>query len=198
MASNINSAAVDAQYPVAGRDNDTQGFRDNFSTIKNSLAAAKEEIEDLQSKAVLKDALTDSEINNNLAGSSIIDANLEETTFNANLGPTYSESQQIFFSTGHYQTFIVADDLTITLTGWPAESRYASLRLEITPDGTGEKQITFQNQSGLLKTDGNSGWNGANYILTDNAAENPAQTILEFWTADGGATVFARYLGQFA
>ena len=34
MASNINSDAIDKDYPVAGQDNDSQGFRDNFNTIK--------------------------------------------------------------------------------------------------------------------------------------------------------------------
>jgi len=30
MASQIIPETIDAQYPVAGQDNDTQGFRDNF------------------------------------------------------------------------------------------------------------------------------------------------------------------------
>ena len=29
--------AIDQTYPVAGQDNDSQGFRDNFSNIKTSL-----------------------------------------------------------------------------------------------------------------------------------------------------------------
>ena len=41
MASNIQSSTIDAAYPVAGVDNDTQGFRDNFSTIKDNFTAAK-------------------------------------------------------------------------------------------------------------------------------------------------------------
>jgi hypothetical protein len=41
MASNINYVNVDESFPVAGQDNDSQGFRDNFATIKSSLASAK-------------------------------------------------------------------------------------------------------------------------------------------------------------
>ena len=37
MASNINPANVDGTYPIAGQDNDSQGFRDNFSVIKNTV-----------------------------------------------------------------------------------------------------------------------------------------------------------------
>ncbi len=31
MASNITTTNLDENFPVAGRDNDSQGFRDNFS-----------------------------------------------------------------------------------------------------------------------------------------------------------------------
>ena len=34
MASNINTNTIDENYPVAGIDNDSQGFRDNFTSIK--------------------------------------------------------------------------------------------------------------------------------------------------------------------
>ena len=44
MASNINSTGVDATFPIAGQDNDSQGFRNNFNTIKNNFTAAKSEI----------------------------------------------------------------------------------------------------------------------------------------------------------
>jgi hypothetical protein len=52
MASNITATTIDADYPVAGQDNDSQGFRDNFSLIKNSLLSAKSEIEDLQNNTI--------------------------------------------------------------------------------------------------------------------------------------------------
>ena len=48
MTSLINFAAINENFPVAGQDNDTQVFRDNFDTIKTNFSAAKTEIEDLQ------------------------------------------------------------------------------------------------------------------------------------------------------
>ena len=48
MASNINDTGVNKDYPVAGQDNDSQGFRDNFNVIKDNFVAAKSEIETLQ------------------------------------------------------------------------------------------------------------------------------------------------------
>ena len=41
MASNIVADTIDDTYPVAGQDNDSQGFRDNFSQIQTGLETAK-------------------------------------------------------------------------------------------------------------------------------------------------------------
>ena len=41
MASNISETGINEQFPIAGQDNDAQGFRDNFSTIKNNFVAEK-------------------------------------------------------------------------------------------------------------------------------------------------------------
>lgn len=48
MASNINPTNIDILYPIAGQDNDTQGFRTNFANILGNFATAKAEITDLQ------------------------------------------------------------------------------------------------------------------------------------------------------
>lgn len=48
MTSLIYPNNIDTTYPVAGQDNDTQGFRTNFTNIKNNLQTAKDEITALQ------------------------------------------------------------------------------------------------------------------------------------------------------
>ncbi|NBP58300.1 hypothetical protein EBU71_17575 [bacterium] len=48
MTSAIVSNTIDTAYPIPGRDNDSQGFRDNFSTIKTALQVASNEISALQ------------------------------------------------------------------------------------------------------------------------------------------------------
>ena len=52
--SQITPSNINGNFPVFGQDNSTQGFRDNFTNIKNNLAFAKQEIEELQNKAILK------------------------------------------------------------------------------------------------------------------------------------------------
>ena len=63
MASNIVPGNVDGTYPTAGQDNSSQGFRDNFTAIKNNFTEAKTEIDSLQTnKASLNSS---SNFNNN-------------------------------------------------------------------------------------------------------------------------------------
>jgi hypothetical protein len=57
VASDINPDNIDGTFPIAGIDNDTQGFRTNFTNTSTNFADAKSEIEDLQSKVILKEPL---------------------------------------------------------------------------------------------------------------------------------------------
>lgn len=75
--SNINTN-VDENFPVAGITQSSQGFRDNFSVIKNSLISAKSEIQNLQSKRLV--------VSGDLTGtSSIIDSGSGTFTLGLNL-----------------------------------------------------------------------------------------------------------------
>jgi len=53
MTSKINTSGIDVTYPIAGQDNDTQGFRTNFTSIKNNLTYAGTEITALQANAAV-------------------------------------------------------------------------------------------------------------------------------------------------
>jgi len=68
MTSNINPNNIDGTYPVAGQDNNSQGFRDNFTNTKTNFQYAADEITDLQTKAVLKSALTGTTLDNDMGG----------------------------------------------------------------------------------------------------------------------------------
>ena len=57
MASQINPNDIDGAYPVAGQDNNSQGFRDNFTNTKTNFQYAADEITDLQNNVLLKSAL---------------------------------------------------------------------------------------------------------------------------------------------
>jgi hypothetical protein len=53
MPSQINPNLINGLYPVAGQDNPTQGFRDNFTATMNNFTQAADEINDLINKVVV-------------------------------------------------------------------------------------------------------------------------------------------------
>ena len=92
---------IDAAYPVAGVDNDTQGFRDNFQIIKTGLATATSEITTLQSTTA---KLTTS---NDFNGTNIADANIQVQTSQYHSIGTVTAAQNISFLNGHYQAMTI-------------------------------------------------------------------------------------------
>ena len=76
MTSKINTNGIDITFPIPGINNSTQGFRDNFTAIKNNLDSAASEISDIQSKAVLKAGLSNTSLNNDMANAMISNVSL--------------------------------------------------------------------------------------------------------------------------
>ena len=58
---------MNVNYPLPGVNNSTQGFRDNFNSIKNNLDIAASEISQLQITSILKSALPGQTLDNNMA-----------------------------------------------------------------------------------------------------------------------------------
>ena len=61
----ITYTTINENFPVAGQDNDSQGFRDNFARIKTALGTAQTEITYLNSNAV------DKTINNDMGNNTL-------------------------------------------------------------------------------------------------------------------------------
>lgn len=200
MASNIISETIDAAYPVAGVDNDTQGFRDNFNVIKDSLASAKQEVEDLQTNtAKLNEA-------NNFSGNNVIQANLKAVTeeFFSTEGILQS-SQNINFDNGHYQSFSVdgtATPITLTFDNWPADGSLGKIRIELTKTGGSDVYMEFD----TLDENGGSGtmYYGNWPVVAGGTAdqlelqEDNQPYVLEAWTHNGGTDVYINFIGKFA
>ena len=196
MASNINSSDIDANYPVAGQDNDSQGFRDNFNTIKNSLATAKTEITALQDDTAKTNAAND------FNGNTIREANMQANTEVIFPTGNLESNTNIDFNNGHYQIVTVTGTVTLTLTNWAATGRLCKLRVELKADGAAgtDPVVTFSAGSNTLKLD-------KGFLLSDSSVQgqmtNPFTVdrnetyIIDFWTHNGGLTVYAQKSGTF-
>jgi hypothetical protein len=199
MPSQINNLFlnIDQDYPVAGIDNDTQGFRDNFDVIKTSLGFAGQEITALQD--------TTAKINegNDFSGNSISNADLVAIThksFAPSLFDTTSGAQgEIQFRNGNHQRIIIqgSNPSINFLVVWGPTSgsnldadRYARIVVEITALNPGEEYTVgwFTQFSGDVKYDNR-------YPVVFKATST--SQFVELSTFNGGNTMFVRYLGAY-
>lgn len=201
MASNI-SVTVDTEYPVAGQDNDSQGFRDNFSNISQNLTTAKTEIETLQSQTAKLNESNDF-LGNNVLGANFVSntAELEDISLN-----TPNITVDIDWEAGFYhKRTIAAEGITLRLANWPSESKFAEMYIQVTAEA--EYNFDFQG-SGLdtfrVKSDFpyRRDVTPSNSILQIDTGDQPDPAITKsrvfrFWTLNSGSEVFVDYLGEY-
>lgn len=184
MASTISTTGYDAAFPVAGQDNDSQGFRTNFNVTKVALEAAKGEITTLQDDTAKLNA------DNAFNGSVISEAKMQANTETVNANGNVTASQNISWADGHYQTLQAGGDITLTLADWPDSGVMGRIRLQLSSDGA-SRTITWASQGG-------GSFKGAGaFAGTTVVASNTNPIFIDFWSINGGVTVFAQDHGTF-
>ena len=170
MTSAIPYAAIDETYPVAGVDNNSQGFRDNFSYIKTGLSTAASEITALQQHT----AKTNTDI-----------ATISSAEFDIDI------------TNGDCQTFTVNANTVVKLNTWPLTNRYAKARLIFKNGTTSFKTLNFQVDPGTI---GRSVFKQSPFpSLPLQLAVSSSNThyIIDVWSQDAGKTIYMSYLGEF-
>ena len=191
MASNINANNVDGTYPIAGQDNDRQGFRDNFTNIKNNFTNAKSEIEDLQSKAILKSALTGETLDNAGGGSVLSDFELKDMSGTRIAKGTTSGTVTLNYAEGPYQTATSSGSITLAFSNFPASGKLGTIRLELTVASTAHTLTLPAAVS--IGADTLQGIVPATKVITFDAV---GTYIFEFTTDDQGTTVVVNDLSR--
>jgi hypothetical protein len=132
MTSAINPNNIDGTYPVAGQDNNSQGFRDNFTNTKTNFEYAAEEITELQNKAVLKSALTGTVLNNDMLGSVLSNAQLQDMSETRVALGTLSGSITVNYALGSVQTVTTAGAISLVFSNFPAAGAAGQVQVQIT------------------------------------------------------------------
>lgn len=190
--SNINYASINENFPVAGQDNDTQVFRDNFDTIKNSLQAAKSEVTDLMNYTAK--VTTDNDFDNNKVANVVLQnvkgLKYDTGVWNA-VSPATEVAINIDYDNGVYQIARIGADATIEVTGL-SEAEYTVLRLELYSTGSTTYNVSLDAGGGgsTIKTSSNFPVGG----ITVSSSVNPV--ILEIWKHNS-YTLYVNYLGLF-
>jgi hypothetical protein len=192
MASNINFSNIDENYPVAGQDNDSQGFRDNFQNIKTALNTASTEITSLQGDTPSLTA--DNDFNDNTVKKAV----LEDTAWSAPSAETISTETNVDYTAGHYRRLILTAEKTdinnVVVTNWAPAETAGHMILEVRSNNSNQKFFKVTSSSGDVLTDStNLDFSGSGFDITDSAAKY----IFEVWSPDQGANIFVYYKGAF-
>ena len=193
MTSLINFAAINQNFPVAGQDNDTQVFRDNFDTIKTNFSAAKTEIEDLQDNVARTDVDSDF-LYNVVTAVTLQDAYLRKKDYGAAI---VAGTQDVSFKQAMYHIIRFGTNCAIQLTEFPTAvvdvsglGQVGKATLELYGDGSA-RTITFTlTGSTVLKK--SPGFPGS---VTVTSATNPV--IIEVWQHSTDS-IFLKYLDVYS
>jgi Flp pilus assembly protein TadG len=178
MTSAIITDSIDVEFPVAEQDNDSQGFRDNFSSISNALDTAASEITALQLTTAKLDQ------NNDFGGNVLINA-VTRRVYNSDYSFTGST---VNVTDGDYQIVNLTSN-ALSITGWPEliDGGCVKVRLLLKSGGTSKSVTVTSANSEFVKTN------------FDNLLVIPAnkEAVIEVWSSDIGVNVYVHNLGIF-
>ena len=184
MTSNINPNNIDGAYPVAGQDNNSQGFRTNFTNTSTNFQFAADEITDLQNNAVLKSALAGTVLDNNMQGSSLSNAVLSNMSEAVIPLGTVSGTVTVNYSLASYQTLTTNGAVSLAFSDFPGAGVAASVVVQVTVANvihtlTIPTAVSVNNR-------GIQGLNTSTNVITFAAT---GVYSFEFTTSNGGTTI---------
>lgn len=192
--STINTNGININYPVPGQNNSSQGFRDNFAAIKTNLDTAGTEITDLQNKVVLKAALANTVLNNDMANTLISNAStrgFRATTYN--LGNALSGTVLVNVGTADVQYGTVVGNVTLQFTGWSPTGTKSAVELQLSMSNS-LATISFPSQ--VISSSNDYGVTFLeNYQMIANVStvtspSNVTQLYYKFSSADCGTSIY--------
>ena len=190
MTSAIVSSTIDAAFPVAGQDNNSQGFRDNFLITKTGLSQAATEISALQLNTAKLN------VSNDFAGNIIQNA-VTKKLYGAVATILEAATANLDVSTGDYHRITLSDaNITLTLTNWPTQdNRFAKVRIHLENLKVTSHTVTFATNVLATVSDDDSG------KFTSHAITVPAgaTVIVDAWKYDygTGSKMYIGYVGEF-
>ena len=184
MTSAINPNTIDGAYPVAGQDNNSQGFRDNFTNTATNFQYAADEISDLQAKAVLKAALTGTTLNNDMGGSVLSNAQLQDMSETVVALGTVSGTNTINYALGSFQTLTTNGAVALAFSNFPPAATAGTVRVQVTVASVAHTLVLPA--AVTVNALGIQGLNTSTGVISFAAT---GVYTFEFTTANGGTTI---------
>jgi len=139
MTSQINPNNINGAYPVAGQDNNSQGFRDNFTNTSTNFQFAAQEITALQNSAVLNSQISGGAnltVQNNMLNSPLTNALISDFALTGVSLGSLSGTVTINYISGHYQTVTTGGNISLAFSNWPIAGQVGVVTVQITVTNT--------------------------------------------------------------
>lgn len=191
MTSKVTSTGINSQYPVPGKNNSSQGFRDNFAAIANNLEQASQELTDLQSKVVLKSALSDGTLNNDFAGTLVSNMLVRGTRDVVNnLGSQLEGNVKIDVSKAPVHVGSCAGNVTLVFGKWSVAGTKSVVTVKLTVSDPLTQVITLPSNVTSESLALISGSNTTTYTVTCPSDQSSVELIFE--SIDCGDTIVVK------
>ena len=185
MASNIVPGNIDGTFPIAGQDNSSQGFRDNFTAIKNNFTTANTEITDLQNNKASTNA--DTSFNDQVVSRAVLKDTAESVYDHTTIS---TGTLTLNHENGNFQIATITGNVSFAFSNFPASGKLGRIILLATVD-PGVTALTMP--SSVKKASNVEGSDGSSVTVNPGVG----RYMYEFMTHDGGTTVFMHQLGDY-
>ena len=193
--SDIIFTTINENFPIAGQDNDTQVFRDNFDSIKTALSVAKTEITALEGNGEIDSGSARRDTDNNFNGNTIQNATFLNNVETVNPAQQFDVGQTTYtldHENGAYQIFtFTSSNFEFDFLNFPQLGEKVG-KITIEMYSSTSTTVTFSlSGSGASTIKKNSSFPGT---LTVASSTNPS--IIEIWR-HSESNFFMNYLGAF-
>jgi hypothetical protein len=185
MASSIVPGNIDGTFPIAGQDNSSQGFRDNFTAVKNNFTTASSEITDLQANKASTNAASD--FSDNIV-SRMATKDSAEIVYAQ--GTVSSGTLTLNHENGNFQTASITGNCSLAFSNFPTSGRLGRIIILATV-GASVTAITVP--SAVRKATNVTGADGSSVTVNPGVG----RYMWEFMTTDAGTTVYMHQLGDY-
>jgi hypothetical protein len=197
----IDYTGINVNFPVAGQDNDSQTFRDNYAAIYSAFAQTDGVL------TVLNTSTARLNTTNEFQGNTIQHAVLQNVVqeYNGPTDVTNTNPYVLQFNAAGFHEFENVTTTTFKVSAWPnstdwaSSSYYAQVRIKVNPDATvgvwngawGKCTIDFASN-----ITGGTVHKESIQTLPYNSTSTNSQ-IWDVWTTNGGSDIYVKFVGSY-
>jgi hypothetical protein len=192
----INYSGINVNYPVAGQDNDSQGFRNNFSAIYTAFQQTDIAVSSLTNTTVKLDSTND--LGGNIISHAVMQNNAGQYLLNPSVDAT---PFTVYANQAVYHDLSITTSTTFQVDGWPNNTSWPSnlynsqIRIQVNPS-TSTAAIGFSVDFQTIIPGGTIHYESDSISLPYTSTSSNSQ-VWDIWTNNGGQDVYVKLIGSF-